>query len=84
CFSSFMSRQFSDWIVDSGASEHMCYQKNLFTELYHIPEILVKLPTGATVNITEIGTVPVTDALSLRNVLYVPSFQYNLISVIRL
>ncbi|MBN8105820.1 hypothetical protein J0J22_23655, partial [Vibrio vulnificus] len=41
----------------------------------------VSLPNQSRVSVTHIGTVHLTESLILSNVLYVPFFTYNLVSV---
>ncbi|XP_019266226.1 PREDICTED: uncharacterized protein LOC109243706 [Nicotiana attenuata] len=45
---------------------------------------LVSLPNGYKVRVTNIGSLTLSPDLTLHNVLYVPSFQHNLISVYKL
>jgi hypothetical protein len=44
----------------------------------------VKLPNGQFVEVTHIGTVKISESFILTNVLCVPSFSFNLISVSKL
>lgn len=73
------------WIVDSGASSHMCGRKDFLIDCA-APKATrnVYLPDGTSKSVTLIGTVKISDHLILRNVLYVPGFSYNLISVPKL
>ena len=43
--------------------------------------ITVTLPNGTREHISHVGTITISDALVLRDVLYVPSFRFNLLSV---
>lgn len=43
--------------------------------------VTVSLPNGLNETITHIGTVHISSSLVLHNVLHVPSFRFNLISV---
>ncbi|XP_026399823.1 uncharacterized protein LOC113295713 [Papaver somniferum] len=72
------------WIVDTGASNHVCCDENLFDFSRAITPIHVRLPNGATTEATRIGEVTLTDSLVLKNVLFVPSFTCNLLSVSQL
>jgi len=73
------------WIIDIGASDHMCHSRELFTTfLFLIKPIAVTLPNGKKEIVTYFGTVTVTKDLVLHGVLYIPSFKYNLLSVSRL
>ncbi|KAG5603370.1 hypothetical protein H5410_034740 [Solanum commersonii] len=79
CFSAFNS---GTWIIDSGASEHMCFNSESFISLstLRIP-ININLPNSHFITVTHIGSVQIFSDLTLHNVLYVPSFKYNLLSV---
>lgn len=79
CFSVTNS---STWIIDSGASEHMCFDSTFFKLLSSLtPPLTINLPNCQTILVTHIGTVSLFSNLVLENVLYVPSFKYNLMSV---
>jgi hypothetical protein len=78
------------WIVDSGATSHMCKDRSSFTELHTLEEPLdVKLGDGHSLKATDKGTVILnmrlpngkTRKCKLNNVLYVPSLSCNLLSV---
>ncbi|KAK9675924.1 hypothetical protein RND81_11G041900 [Saponaria officinalis] len=72
----------SSWILDSGASDHMCSNKLLFSELHALPKAYsVSLPNGHIVTINSVGTVPLTPQITLCNVLFIPSFKFNLLSI---
>uniref|UniRef100_A0A803KVP7 Uncharacterized protein n=1 Tax=Chenopodium quinoa TaxID=63459 RepID=A0A803KVP7_CHEQI len=73
------------WIIDSGASDHMTYDLSKFTD----PKIVVvvpkiTLPTGDSASISHTGNVSLCNSLNLHNVLCVPKFRYNLLSVPKL
>jgi len=53
----------------------------LFTEIFPASDITVSLPNGTTFPILHTGTIQLTDTLRLLNVLHVPSFHFNLVSV---
>lgn len=82
-FSSFDS---SIWIIDSGATDHMCHSLSSLINLKNLPNRhhKVTVPDGRQVPVTMIGDMPLSDHIMLTNVLYVPQFHYNLISVQRL
>lgn len=70
------------WILDSGASYHMTFNKTHLQNIIVLPyPLLVKLPNGYKVKVTEVGTVTLTPKIVLHRVLFVPSFKYNLISI---
>ena len=78
------------WIMDSGATCHMCHDDKLFTTLYHI-EDSIDVMLGDRHTLTAIGRGNVVLDMVLPNgelkpcvlhdVLYVPKLAYNLISV---
>jgi len=72
------------WIINTGATDHMICSFSLFTTVIASVSKLVKLPNGNFVPVTHIGTVRLSSTLILTNVLYVPSFSFNLISVSQL
>ena len=86
CCSSFMHSTPNEiiWIVDTGASDHVVSSLNLMESSKQIDALMITLPTGQQVQATHSGTVLINDTLSLHNVLYVPDFAFNLISVSRL
>ncbi|MCR2847992.1 hypothetical protein, partial [Heyndrickxia coagulans] len=73
------------WIVDSGASDHMTGTKHLFTS-YRPPsrQMTVKTADGSISQVEGIGSIPVTSAITLHNVLYVPRLSCNLLSISKL
>jgi len=81
-----------DWIVDSGATCHMCNDRRMFTEFKQLGSSeKVTLGDGRSLDVAGEGTVDMDMLLndgirrgcSLMNVLYVPSLAYNLVSVSR-
>src|SRR6266516_3606927 len=69
------------WIVDTGASHHICFEKSLFKTLkkHKVP---VKAGTSTTASIGR-GQVDLTvdgHTISLYGVLYVPQLRFNLLS----
>ncbi|XP_075096358.1 uncharacterized protein LOC142174459 [Nicotiana tabacum] len=73
------------WILDSGTIEHMSFNKVFFIDLKTLAKpLIVKLPNSYSVQVTHSGTISLLPNLILRNVLYIPSFKYNLLSVHKL
>jgi hypothetical protein len=79
----------SQLIVDTGCSDHIGNQKDIFTNLHPVNEKSVRDPKGNFTAVEGIGDVPITVELKdgkiaeliLRNVLYVPNYKVNLLSV---
>ncbi|XP_010518645.1 PREDICTED: uncharacterized protein LOC104793922 [Camelina sativa] len=69
------------WIIDSGATTHFCSDLALFRETVHVSGVTVSLPDDTRVAITHTGTVHLSHSLILHDVLHVPYFKFNLISV---
>jgi hypothetical protein len=72
------------WILDTGATDHITYDIRLFSTHRHINPIPVSLPNGTQTFADISGTVQILPSLILHNVLYIPSFHVNLISVNKL
>ena len=84
-FNTQNSSNIGTWIVDTGASTHMCSEFSLLVN----PAILtspmqVSLPDGSKISVQYSGTVVLSPTLILHNVLYIPKFQFNLLSVPKL
>ena len=87
-----ITRSRKDWIVDSGATCHMCNDVSLFSELRDQKNSeKVILGDGCSLQTKGQGTVDLEMFLAdgasrrcdLKNVLYVPELEYNLLSVSR-
>ena len=74
----------NSWILDSGATDHVCNSPSWFTSHYPIKPIQVRLPNDHYVLANIAGTVSFPNTLTLTNVLYVPNFSFNLISISQL
>ena len=62
----------------------MVHYVSVFSSVACVSNPYVYLPNGEKVLVTHIGTVHLTETLILTNVLYVPSFTFNLIFVSQL
>ena len=79
----------TNWIVDSGATCHVCNDSSLFIELHNLKNPLdIILGDGHTLRATRCGTVilmlksgSLNRNCKLHDVLYVPELTYNLLSV---
>ena len=74
----------TDWIIDTGATNHMVHSISCFTSITATLNTFVNLPNDETTLVTHVGTVKVYKTLILTNVLCVPSFGFNLLSVSQL
>lgn len=73
------------WIIDTGASNHMCCDKSLMHNLSVTNQpFQIALPNKQTILVHQLGTMHLTSKLVLQNVLYVPTFNCNLLSVSKL
>jgi hypothetical protein len=81
---SFQACSLGNWIVDSGASHHMCNSIQWFHSYSEITPIKIKLPNGNIVLAKHTGIVKFSPSLIITNVLYVPTFSVNLVPVSQL
>ncbi|KAL2235899.1 UNVERIFIED_CONTAM: Retrovirus-related Pol polyprotein from transposon RE2 [Sesamum indicum] len=87
---SYISSGFHDnssnfWIVDTGATNHMCAHKHMFQSFLSSSQpTLIYLPNGTTQSVTHKGTINLHPHLTLTDVLFVPQFHHNLLSVSKL
>ena len=74
----------SNWVLDIGASDHIACSLSLFHSYIVVSHCVVELPNGESAHVTHIGTVKLSNSLTLEHVLCVPSFSFNLVSVSQL
>lgn len=75
----------NSWILDSGASEHMNFNRTFFNSFKLLPKpILVTLPNSHRETVTHSGSVHLLSDLPLHNVFYIPSLKFNILSVHKL
>jgi len=72
----FCSLSHGSWILDSGASDHICSDKTFLHDLsvLSVP-VMVKLPNGTHVQVTQQGKLHITQGFVLEHVLVIPHFQ---------
>lgn len=74
-----------NWIIDSGATDHISSSSKLFLQKNQNGLLSpVLLPSGEKANIIAKGSLPLNSEYYLRDVLCVPTFKVNLLSVSRL
>lgn len=72
------------WIIDTGASNHICTDHVLFEDLITLNSpIIVHLPDGDTNKVTHIGNIYLNN-LKLSETLFLPNFSHNVLSVNKL
>ena len=86
-----LDRPSASWIIDSGATSHICNNRKLFTQLFPLNSpVEVKLGNGHSLTAVAHGTVKLrvvygrqnrSRMCSITEVLYVPELSYNLLSV---
>lgn len=69
------------WIIDTGATRHICSNKSMFATLHSIAKIHVTLPNGVRLDVFYPGDVKINNDITLHNVLYIPEFKFNLIFI---
>nr|XP_016463928.1 PREDICTED: uncharacterized protein LOC107786926 [Nicotiana tabacum] len=86
--SSFTQKsQEKEWVVDLGATHHITSDLELLTYIKckrKTDRYRVHLPTGEQVDITHIGSTILLDKRKIKDVLYVPNFKFNFLSVAKL
>ncbi|XP_075108915.1 uncharacterized protein LOC142180748 [Nicotiana tabacum] len=72
------------WILHSGDSEHMTCDFSLLFNVKTLPKpVYVNLPNSQRVRVTQAGSVYIMSNFIMKNVLFLPSFRYNILSVHR-
>ncbi|CAM8889602.1 unnamed protein product [Rhodiola kirilowii] len=85
CANLFCDFNTHSWIVDSGATNHFVSNIDLISGLYKLPqECKVLLPNSEVIGIAYAGKCVLSSELLLEDVLLVPTFKINLISVSKL
>ena len=85
--SSGPSTRIEEWVVDTGATHHLCWNRNAFQDYTETDIRAISGISGST-NVAGLGTVPLQCRLEdgsavnivLKNVLHVPNALYNLLS----
>lgn len=72
------------WIIDSGATDHICSSVKWFHSHKKIIPITVRLPNGQCLVANHSGTIYFSPDFIVHNVLLLPEFSLNLLSVSKL
>lgn len=74
------------WIIDSGASDHISFAINFFSNYQTLngKNHFITVPYGRRVKVSYKGTVKLSAGLTLNDGLFVPDFNFNLLSVHKL
>lgn len=71
-----------NWIIDTGATDHITPYLHFYDHVIKLnPPTIIRLPDNSTRLVTHIGNIKLNTRIVLYNVLYVPSFSCNLLSV---
>ena len=80
-----LTHSFAPWIFDTGASDHISGNKDLFSSLtFPSPLPTITLTNGSQTIAKGIGSVCPLPSLPLTSILYVPNFPFYLISISKL
>ena len=70
------------WIIDTGASNHMCHDITLLMDVEALdPRLPFFLPDGGARWVHQVGKGTLPGNIFLHHVLYLPTFKFNLLSV---
>lgn len=73
------------WILDSGASHHMTPLFSILKEARKLDNpFYIIVPTGNTVLVEKMGNIQIDECIELKNLMHVPEFNCNLISIHKL
>ena len=78
-----MFKNLVDWVIDSGATDHICHDIKQFSRITSLHANIhhITIPNGRRIAVHSVGEVQLTKDILLKNVLYIPSFLFNLISI---
>ena len=83
--SACLTHSSTPWILDSGASDHIFGNKDLFSSLiFSSPLPTITLANGSQIITKSIGSACPLPSLPLFSVLYIPNCPFNLISISKL
>ena len=74
------------WIIDSGSTDHICNDLSLFTNMKNISDDnhKITIPDDTQHQVTKKGNIELSNSILLKDVLYVPVFHFNHLSVYKI
>lgn len=72
------------WILDTGATNHIVCSLGYFDEYTHVTSLTMNMPNGGVANVAYTGNIKVDNDIILEDVLYIPSFCFNIVPASRL
>ena len=75
------TEQHTGWILESGAMDHMTYDKNMFQYMTTSHRKSIATANGTFAPVCGVGTVHLTPSLPLHRCLLVPSLSHHLLSI---
>ncbi|KAL0447979.1 UNVERIFIED_CONTAM: hypothetical protein Slati_1925800 [Sesamum latifolium] len=79
------SMKCGSWIIDTGASTHMCTDLNFFSYTKPVLKLTkIMFPDGTTKMVQTMGDILLRSKIKLLDAFHVPEFHYNLLSVNKL
>jgi len=72
------------WIINSGATSHICCSKEQFNSYKCLHDSHVLLPNSTKVKVEGVGSIQLNNDIFLHNVLFIPTFRFNLLSLLSL
>ncbi|XP_016205051.1 uncharacterized protein LOC107645516 [Arachis ipaensis] len=82
--STFVTVKSHLWVIDTGATDHVTFNLDDFQSYQEISPMIVRMPDGSHTTSSIIGTIRFSNQLYLSNVLFIPNFDFKLISVSKL
>ena len=80
-----VSSSSSEWVIDSGATDHMTSNSSIFSTFQSQPSpSIVTLADGSHSCVLRLGTIVPTPSIPLTSVLSLPKFSFNLMSISKL
>lgn len=71
----------TSWIIDAGATNHITHNMSTLINCKHIKPVRIDMPNNTYATVELAGTIIVSTDLQLHNVLFIPNFHANLVSV---